>query len=110
MQLEDSVKTSTALLTGELPSLTINEWKVMKDLFKILKPWESATTTLSGELYQTASSVLALVEGLSTINTKMLSQKLQPEVLDAALNFKNGLEARLSGLKRSKALCLQHIL
>lgn len=109
MQLEDSVKTSTALLTGELPSLTINEWKVMKDLFKILKPWESATTTLSGELYQTASSVLALVEGLSTINNKM-SQKLQPEVLDVALNFKNGLEARLSGLKRSKALCLQHIL
>lgn len=106
VQLENAVKTSMALINSQLPNLSAIEWQILKDLSKILKPWENATTALSGEVYQTASIVISLVDGLNSVNNKIKSMDLQPDVTSVANNFSCGIQKRLSGLKSSRTLCL----
>lgn len=49
--LEEAVKSTIAVIDKELPVVTASEWKIVKELVLILKPFEDATKTLSGEKY-----------------------------------------------------------
>lgn len=44
--------------------LTAVEWELIEDCIPLLKPFESMTTELSGEKYQTLSMVIPLIRGL----------------------------------------------
>ncbi|KAJ8963986.1 hypothetical protein NQ317_013076 [Molorchus minor] len=49
LMLEEAIKSTVAILDKELPILTAVEWKTIKELCKILRPFEDATKTISGE-------------------------------------------------------------
>ncbi|XP_008178823.1 zinc finger BED domain-containing protein 4-like [Acyrthosiphon pisum] len=69
--LENSVRASLGLLENPPSSLTGVEWIVVKELCTVLRPFESATKVVSGEMYMTASMILPIVNGLTEVSSKM---------------------------------------
>ena len=100
-ELEDAIKSSIALVDKDLPILTS-----VHELCKILKPFESVTTSLSGENYATASVVIVLVNGLNDIYDKLLLQNFTHTVHKVIQALKTGIENRLGNVENSNILTL----
>jgi hypothetical protein len=65
VDLEDAVRSTVAMLNVSLPQLSPSDWECLKELCKILKPFENATTVISGENYMSASLIIVLTGGWS---------------------------------------------
>lgn len=74
VELESSIRSTIAVLDVDLPILTGEEWQFLKELCRILSPFESATRAVSGELYMSASLVIVLTNGLLDICQKLLKE------------------------------------
>lgn len=85
--LENPVRSSFGLLENPPSSLTVIEWKVIKELCIVLKPFESATKIVSGDSYMTASMVLPIVHGLSEVCIKMKTKPFKTRVNDVIKNL-----------------------
>ncbi|XP_023312059.1 zinc finger BED domain-containing protein 4-like [Anoplophora glabripennis] len=85
VQLEDTVKSTVALIEKDLPHLSALDWQVAKDLCRVLKPLENATKTISGDQYITGSMESAMKVVISIIK---------------------GLDDRLGNLERSKTFAV----
>lgn len=91
-ELEEAVRTTVALLDVRLPHISAEEWQILRDLQKVLEPFEEATRAVSGQQYLTASLVIVITNGLIDIcqevlaspefavNAKVITKKLQKEL------------------------------
>lgn len=52
--------------------LTENEWEICNERCMFLKPFEAATTEMSGENYVTASKVIVMVKGIKSVTEKTM--------------------------------------
>lgn len=75
LELEDAVKATIALLDTHLETLNAEEWSLLKELRKILNPFESATKAVSGEKYMSGSLVIVLTNGLKDVCKKLSKVK-----------------------------------
>lgn len=91
-ELEEAVRTTVALLDVALPHINVEEWQILRDLQKILEPFEEATRAVSGQEYMTASLVIVITNSLLDIckevvaspefvvNVKLVAKKLEKEL------------------------------
>ncbi|KAF0744251.1 zinc finger BED domain-containing protein 6-like, partial [Aphis craccivora] len=55
VELETSIRGTLGLLNNAPENLRPEEWTILKDLIKVLKPFEESTKAISGQKYMTAS-------------------------------------------------------
>lgn len=72
-EIQEPVDATIAVLQKPVESLTSQEWSTLKEVCKVLKPFESVTIEMSSEQAVSVSKVIVLVEGL-----KSACQRLQP--------------------------------
>ena len=72
-EIQEPVDAAIAVLQKPVEGLTSEEWSTLKEVCKVLKPFESVTKEMSSEDAVTVSKVIVLVEGL-----RSACQKLQP--------------------------------
>lgn len=101
VELEDAIKTTTALLdTANLPVLSPDDWKIIKQLTKILRPFEQATKEISGDEYMTASLVIPLTLGLQNVCQKMKqSVELHKTTGKVLETLTTGLDTRFKNIE-----------
>lgn len=75
--LENAVKSTIRLLDERLPSLSSEEWRVIKEVCEILKYFEEATNCVSGENYVWASLVTVLNRVLLNVCETFQAEKLE---------------------------------
>lgn len=84
--LEEPIRTRTAILDKDLPILTMEEWKFLKEMVKILKPLEEVTEMVNGQKFVTGSHVVIFVQGLLSVYFNMTKEK--EEFLPLSLSFR----------------------
>lgn len=75
-ELEEAVKATFALIEKDLPQITVEEWKICKELRVVIKPFYAVTTSVCGEKYASASLVIVLTNGLTDIFAKLMAKEL----------------------------------
>lgn len=73
--LEDAIKSTVAVIDKNLPVLNSEQWLILKELYKVLRPLEDATRDISAENYVTGSLVIPLITGLLSVYNNL---KLKP--------------------------------
>ena len=81
-ELENPVRSVLGLLDARLPILSSDEWQLIKELCEVLKHFEEATKSVSGEKYISASLVIVLQRGLLNVCEKL---KLNSELLEKTI-------------------------
>jgi len=89
------------LLDNPPDGLTLDEWKVTKELCTVLIPFEVATNAVSGDKHMTASMVIVLSEGLKNVCNQLQNESYQQRV-NIVLN------RLLSGNARKRSLGYHH--
>ncbi|XP_068120743.1 zinc finger BED domain-containing protein 4-like [Hyperolius riggenbachi] len=77
LEQKEAIISTLALVNPSLPTLTLDEWDIIKAACEILKPFEEVTVEISADRYVTASKVI------------LMARELQETVLrlwDAALS------------------------
>ncbi|XP_062419889.1 zinc finger BED domain-containing protein 4-like [Pungitius pungitius] len=67
LEVKDPVISTLALVNASLPTLSLEEWEIIKETVDIVKPFEEVTTEVSAERYVTASKVILMARGLQRI-------------------------------------------
>lgn len=80
IELESSICGTLGLLDNPPEGLTVDEWKIIKEISIVLRPFEEATKAVSGDKYMTASIVLVLAQGLKNVCDELLKQNYHPRV------------------------------
>ncbi|XP_040278901.1 E3 SUMO-protein ligase ZBED1-like isoform X2 [Bufo bufo] len=62
--MKEAIIAALALVKPRLPTLTLEEWDLIKDACEVLKPFEEVTMEISTERYVTASKVILMARGL----------------------------------------------
>lgn len=75
VELEDTVFSTLAILNVSLPTLSLEEWQLLKSLVIFWKPFETITGAVSGEQYMTASLVIVFAAGLHNILNDLINRK-----------------------------------
>ncbi|XP_050065565.1 E3 SUMO-protein ligase ZBED1-like [Aphis gossypii] len=94
------------LLNNAPENLRPEEWSILKDLIKVLKPFEESTEAISGQKYITASLVIVIVQRLFKVYNSLRKTNLAPRVLHvvdkliANMNERDGFK----NLEKSKTL------
>ena len=65
-QLREPLQAAIALLNNPVETLTDIEWTVLREVSRILKPFQVVTTEMSSDKYLTVSKVIMLAHGLSS--------------------------------------------
>lgn len=106
LTLEEAVKTTMSIINMDLSHhLTLEEWETIRQLVKILKPFERVTKNISGQDYLTASLVIPLVNGLNSALNKI--EVPENECVQRVLiNFKRSLKERLGNSENSNTLSI----
>lgn len=81
IELETSIRGTMGLLNNAPNNLKPEEWIILKELIKVLKPFEEATKAISGQKYMTASLVIVIVQGLFKVFNNLVNMDLTPRVL-----------------------------
>ncbi|CAI6356385.1 unnamed protein product [Macrosiphum euphorbiae] len=81
VELETSIRGTLGLINNAPENLKQEEWVILKDLIKILKPFEEATKAISRQKYMTASLVIVIVQGLFKVFNNLLKMNLTQRVL-----------------------------
>lgn len=104
VELEEFIKTTTALLDKNFPIIRQEEWEVLREFLQIFKPLENLTNIISGQNYVTASSVIVLTDGLLNIYST-----LKPASLFSKNRIKsivNSIQTRLGDLESNQTLII----
>lgn len=104
--LEDSIRGTLGLLDNSPPGLTPNEWKIIKELIVVLRPFEEATKAVSGSNYMTASIVIVIAQGLMNVCEQLLKQDYTSRVNDIINKLLSGMKDRnrWGSIENSKTL------
>ncbi|XP_008186193.1 zinc finger BED domain-containing protein 4-like [Acyrthosiphon pisum] len=112
VELETSIRGTLGLLNNAPENLRPEEWTILKDLIKVLRPFEESTKAISGQKYMTASLVIVIVQGLFKVYNNLRKTNLAPRVLHvvdkliANMNerdgFKNLEKKKTANIIRSK--------
>lgn len=70
LQLEEPLTVTIGLLHNPVDTLSEDEWKILKEICKILQPFEQITTEMSAEKTVTLSKVIVLIRGLGSALNK----------------------------------------
>ncbi|CAB3240809.1 unnamed protein product [Arctia plantaginis] len=111
VNLQDSIRATTPNVDVDLPILLIEEWTALRQLCKVLKPFEEATKELSVEKYVSASKAIAVINGLKDV---LLEVKQKPAYYDSIKSFieciEEQLEMKFKGIELNESLALCTIL
>jgi len=105
-QLREPLQAAIALLNNPVETLTDIEWTVLREVSRILKPFQVVTTEMSGDKYVTVSKVIMLAHGLSSACTKIkatITTQLANELVDTLLA---DLNARFGGSESNMVLAI----
>lgn len=68
IELEIAIKKTFALIDVEsLPTVSTDEWKILKEFIILLKPYYDVTKLMCAEKYTTLSLVMIVTNGLETV-------------------------------------------
>ncbi|XP_050510130.1 E3 SUMO-protein ligase ZBED1-like isoform X2 [Diabrotica virgifera virgifera] len=105
LEIEDALKSTLALIDEQLPILTHSDWKVIKDLCRVLKPFEDATKYISGELYCSGSVVIPISVGLRSVFQNLTKKdNLEHPVKEVTQLMFNSISERLANVEDSEIL------
>ncbi|KAL4105171.1 hypothetical protein QTP88_020443 [Uroleucon formosanum] len=94
VEMETSIRGTLGLLDNAPDTLRPEDWTILQDLIKILKPFEEATKAISGQKYMTASLVIVIVQGLYKVCNNLLKINLSPRALLVAKKLISNMDAR----------------
>lgn len=94
VELESSIRGTLGLLDNPPEGLTLDEWRITKELSIVLRPFEEATKAVSGGKYMTASMVIVLSQGLKNVCQELEKQNYQPRVNDVLNKLLSGMNDR----------------
>jgi hypothetical protein len=106
VDLEDAVRSTVAMLNVSLPQLSPSDWECLKELCKILKPFENATTVISGENYMSASLVIVLTGGLLDVSDNLLKHDFSQISRNVIERLQKGISDRLQNVEYSNTLAV----
>lgn len=108
-ELEEPIRTTMALVVNKnWPIFFVEEWELLKEIVKILKPLETVTNFVSGQKFVTASSIITLTAGLLDIYKQFEAQnlnELSKNIIKTILDGINKNE-RFGRLESSNSLIL----
>ncbi|CAH1103033.1 unnamed protein product [Psylliodes chrysocephalus] len=110
VELEESLRSTIGLLDIAFPSLSAEEWVILKELCLILEPFENATKCVSGEQYISASLVIVLTRGLLNVCDKFLIDNFNILSIDIINCLQNGIRSRLGNIEYSNTLAISTFL
>lgn len=109
--------TSTLAILGSTsgqspPSITSDEWRLCRDLCKVLKPLEEVTVQISGEQYLTGSLVIIFSRTLNRIYQSVFptDMTLHDSAMSVSNAIKSGLQTRLHNVENSGTLAVSTFL
>ncbi|CAK1589720.1 unnamed protein product [Parnassius mnemosyne] len=97
-----------ALIEREWPIIRSENWDIMKDVYKVLQPFEEVTSSVSGDQYLTGSMVIVMTNFMKDICEDFLNKveyfaSFNPVVIDVIRSLKHGLKDRFQGIEHSKS-------
>ncbi|KDR20402.1 Zinc finger BED domain-containing protein 1 [Zootermopsis nevadensis] len=102
--LEESLKATIALIDKHLPVLSSEDWKIIRELIQVLKPFQSLTKTMSGEKYATASLINLLEIDLKNVCNILLKKSFCKEVQQVIQCYLTSIQERFRSLEQSTTL------
>lgn len=107
VELEEAVRATLALVQRDIDETLFEEdWIICTQLASILKPFEQATSKMSGEKYTTASMAIVVTRGLHKVCENLLKNQYKPKVSDVLLKLKEGLSIRFNNIEYHKELAM----
>jgi len=94
VEMETSIRGTLGLLDNAPDTLRPEDWIILQELIKILKPFEEATKAISGQKYMTASLVIVIVQGLYKVCNNLLKINLSTRALVVAKKLLANMDAR----------------
>ncbi|XP_040203369.1 zinc finger BED domain-containing protein 4-like [Rana temporaria] len=70
LDMKEAIIATLALVNANLPTLTLDEWEVIKNACDLLKPFEEVTMEISADRSVTASKVILMARGLQKVVQK----------------------------------------
>jgi hypothetical protein len=110
LQLQEAVRSTIEVIEKDLPVITSQEWNILAELRSILKPFQNATVTISGESYCTASMVIPIRNGLVNVYSNLLKNSYSMPIRQILPILFNGLKERLANIERSNTLIVSTFL
>nr|CAI5857915.1 unnamed protein product [Callosobruchus analis] len=111
VELEESLRSTLGLLDVQLPTISVEEWTILKELCQILAPFDEATKCVSGENYMSASLVIVLTKGLLEVCENLRSTETFSELSRQILNnLQEGIRSRLGDVEYSSTLAMSTFL
>lgn len=111
IKLQDAVSATIPNLDVDLPVITSTEWTALRQLSKVLKPFNEATIELSTDKYVCASKAIPVINGLKDV---LLELKKRSEYCDAIKQvvecIETDLHSRFHELEYKEYLALCTIL
>ena len=102
VELEVALRATIALLDVNLPTVSAADWEFLKQLCKILAPFETTTKVVSGENYMNGSLVIVLTNGLLDVCDRMKEkQDVHEDVKQVVVRLKNGISSRLGKVEHN---------
>ncbi|XP_060855409.1 E3 SUMO-protein ligase ZBED1-like [Metopolophium dirhodum] len=92
--MQTSIRGTLGLLDNAPDTLRPEDWTILQDLIKILKPFAEATKAISGQKYMTASLVIVIVQGLYKVCNSLIKINLSPRALLVAKKLLSNMDAR----------------
>ncbi|KAJ8896021.1 hypothetical protein PR048_001362 [Dryococelus australis] len=105
-ELEDAIRSASALSDKELPTIAPQEWRMIQQLCQALKPFMDITKVISGENYTTASLVIVMACGLTDTYSEHAKEQFCGAVRNVVSFLLRGIEERFQNIKFSLTLAL----
>ncbi|XP_072400484.1 zinc finger BED domain-containing protein 4-like [Diabrotica undecimpunctata] len=106
VDLEKSLRSTLGLLDDSLPTISGEEWTILKELCQILEPFADATNCVSGENYMSASLVIVLTRGLLNVCDDLSVENFNEQSKDVLNCLRKGLLSRLGNVEYSDTLAI----
>lgn len=106
VELEETVRSTVALLDAALPQLSPDEWCILMELRTILEPFEDATRAISGQQYLVSSLAIVITGGLLDVCQELLKIEMKSSTVAVIKKLQHGLRNRLGNLEYSNTLAI----
>ncbi|KAJ8728589.1 hypothetical protein PYW07_006285 [Mythimna separata] len=105
---QEELRSTAGLLDRYIPMLSVEEWKICKDLCTILKPLQEVTQQKSGEEYVTGSLIIVYTRVLLTVDENKIPTTIDPDVAIPVEIIVGQLKRRLGQIEYSGtfSICL----
>ncbi|CAH1640754.1 unnamed protein product [Spodoptera littoralis] len=101
LELQEALRSTAGLLDRYILTLSIEEWKICKDLCTILKPLQEVTQQMSGEEYVTGSLIIVYTRVLLTVYENKIPTTIDPDVAISVEIIVGQLKRRLGQIEYS---------